>query len=131
MLVVIFVDDSCSSLSLVASFGDHSEAYFVSEAVEALKEQEGKYRLQIELEKEERKLEKTLEYQRRIENEAKEKHMAEQQKKYSSSVPKNVAEAYNVCIDDVVDDLDLQDQEKSRSQVTIERQGCGCGAVGF
>ncbi|KAL1187950.1 hypothetical protein V5N11_009264 [Cardamine amara subsp. amara] len=119
------VDSVEHSLSPVASFGDHSEADVVSEAVEALKEQEEEYRRPIELEKEERKLDKTLEYQRRIENEAKEKCMAEQQKKYSSSVPMNVAKAvYNVCIDNVVDDLDLKDQEKSISQENcIQRNG--------
>ncbi|KAL1187952.1 hypothetical protein V5N11_009265 [Cardamine amara subsp. amara] len=108
------------SLSPVASLGDHSEADVVSEAVEALKEQEEEDRRQIELEEEERKLESSLEYQRRIENEAKEKHMAEQQKKYSS-VPMNVVKAvYNVC----TDDLDLRDQEKSISQENcIQRNG--------
>jgi hypothetical protein len=101
----------------VAPVGDHSEADIVSEAVEALKEEEEEYKRQIELEEEERKLEKTLEYQRRIEDEAKEKHMAEQQKKYSSSVPMNVAKTvYNGCTDNEVDYLVLQGQEKSINQ---------------
>ncbi|GMH16830.1 hypothetical protein Nepgr_018671 [Nepenthes gracilis] len=39
----------------------------------------------IELEAEERKLEETLEYQRRIENEAKQKHVAEQRKRNAAS----------------------------------------------
>ncbi|CAH2064956.1 unnamed protein product [Thlaspi arvense] len=103
----------------VSSFGDHSDA------VEALKEQEEEYRLQTELEEEELKLENTLEYQRRIENEAKEKHIAEQQKKYSSFGPMHAAEAvYDVCRDNVVDDLDLQEQEKTVSQEDrVQRNG--------
>ncbi|CAL9247237.1 unnamed protein product [Arabidopsis halleri] len=101
----------------VASVSDYSEADVVSEAVEAIKEQEEEYKRQRELEEEERKLEKTLEYQRRIEDEAKEKHMAEQQKKYSSSVPMNVAKAvYNACTDNVVDYIDLQGHGKSINQ---------------
>lgn len=118
-LSLMYLIISCSSLPPVSSFGDHSDADVVPEAIEALKEQEEEYRRRIELEEEEIKLEKTLEYQRRIENEAKEKHIAEQQKKYSSSVPMNNAEAvYDVCRDNVVVDLDLQEQEKSVSQVT-------------
>uniref|UniRef100_A0A1J3E553 Inactive ubiquitin carboxyl-terminal hydrolase 54 n=1 Tax=Noccaea caerulescens TaxID=107243 RepID=A0A1J3E553_NOCCA len=119
------VDSTERSLPPVSSFGDHSEADVVPEAIEALKEQEEEYRRQIELEEEEIKLEKTLEYQRRIENEAKEKHIAEQQKKYSSSDPMNNAEAvYDVCRDNVVVDLDLQEQEKSVSQEDwIQRNG--------
>ncbi|XP_024013843.1 uncharacterized protein LOC18021056 isoform X2 [Eutrema salsugineum] len=119
------VDSTEHSLPSVASYGDHSEADIVSEAVEAIKEQEEENRRRIELEEEERKLEKTLEYQRRIENEAKEKHIAEQQKKNSSLVPMNVTEAvYNVCTDNVVDDLDLPEQEESISQENwIQRNG--------
>ncbi|KAJ0241687.1 hypothetical protein HA466_0210770 [Hirschfeldia incana] len=112
------VDSVENSLSPVASFCDPSEADGVPEAVEALKEQEEDYRRRIELELEEIKLEKTLEYQRRIENEAKEKHIAEQQKKYSPLVPVNVAEeVYDVCRDNIVDDLDLQEQEKFENRV--------------
>ncbi|KAF8094944.1 hypothetical protein N665_0348s0027 [Sinapis alba] len=112
------VDSVEHSLPPVASFGDPSEADVVPEAVEALKEQEEEYRRRIELELEEIKLEKTLEYQRRIENEAKEKHIAEQQKKYSPLIPMNVAEeVYDVCRDNVVDDLDIQEQEKLENRV--------------
>ncbi|CAN1179904.1 hypothetical protein LINPERPRIM_LOCUS12406 [Linum perenne] len=46
-----------------------------------LRQQEEEFRRKIELEEEERKLEETLEFQRRIENEAKLKHLAEQQHK--------------------------------------------------
>ncbi|VVB04491.1 unnamed protein product [Arabis nemorensis] len=101
----------------VVSFGDHSEAGIVSE-VGALKKQEEEYMRQVELEEEERKLEKTLEYQRKIENEAKEKHTAEQQKKYSSLVPMNVPETMDiVCTNNVVDDLCLQEQENSKNWI--------------
>lgn len=120
-LPLMYLMISCSSLPSVASFGDHSEADVVSKAVEALKEQEEEYRRQIELEEEERKLEKTLEYQRRIENEAKEKHIAEQKKKYCSLVPMDMTEAvYNDCIENFADDLDLQEHEKSINQVSIQ-----------
>lgn len=43
-----------------------------------LRQQEEELKLKIELEAEERKLEETLEYQRWLENEAKQKHLAEQ-----------------------------------------------------
>lgn len=109
---------SYSSLPPLASSGDPSEADVVPEA---LKEEEEQYRRRIELELEERKLEETLEYQRKIENEANEKHIAELQKKCSSLVPMNIAEAvYDVCRDNAVDDLELQGQEKSIIQVTVE-----------
>lgn len=48
-----------------------------------LEHHEEDFRRKIELEEEEKKLEETLELQRRIENEAKQKHLAEQQKKLS------------------------------------------------
>ncbi|XP_028784083.1 uncharacterized protein LOC114740118 isoform X2 [Neltuma alba] len=50
-----------------------------------LEQQEEEVRRKIELEEEEKKLEETLELQRRIENEAKLKHLAEQQKKSSGT----------------------------------------------
>ncbi|XP_024013421.1 uncharacterized protein LOC18021057 isoform X2 [Eutrema salsugineum] len=119
------VDSIEHSLPPVSSCGDHSEADVVPESVEALKKQEEECRRRMELEEEERKLETTLEYQRRIENEAKEKHSAEQQKKYNSLVPMNVSEAvYDDCKENVVDDLDLQNQEESVSQDNwIQRNG--------
>ncbi|KAF8087042.1 hypothetical protein N665_0601s0008 [Sinapis alba] len=114
------VDSIEDSLPPLASSGDPSEADVVSEA---LKEEEEQYRRRIELALEERKLEETLEYQRKIENEAKEKHIAEQQKKCSSLVPVNIAEAvYDVCRDNVVDDLELQEQEKSISQENLSQR---------
>ncbi|CAH8351983.1 unnamed protein product [Eruca vesicaria subsp. sativa] len=116
------VDSVEHSLPSVASFGAPSEADVFPEAVEALKEQEEEFRRRIELELEEIKLEETLEYQRRIENEAKEKHIAEQQKKYSSLVTTTSgAEAvHDICSDD----LDLHEQEKSKSQENlVQRNG--------
>jgi hypothetical protein len=111
------------SLLSVASFGDHSEADVVSEAIEALSDEEEEYRRCNELEEEERKLAKTLEYQRRIENEAKEKHIAEQKKKYSCSDPMNVTEAvYDDCIENFFDDADLQEQEKPINQEKWNKQ---------
>lgn len=44
----------------------------------------------IELEAEERKLEETLEYQRRIENEAKLRHLAEQHKRAAKTIQENI-----------------------------------------
>ena len=50
-------------------------------------EQEEELRRRVQLEAEERKLEETLEYQRRIEEETKQKHLAEQfRSTYASSV---------------------------------------------
>ncbi|CAN0903480.1 hypothetical protein LINGRAHAP2_LOCUS22584 [Linum grandiflorum] len=58
-----------------------------------LRQQEEEFRRKIELEEEERKLEETLEFQRRIENEAKLKHLAEQQNKRAyKTFPDNVVE---------------------------------------
>ncbi|KAJ4960996.1 hypothetical protein NE237_020906 [Protea cynaroides] len=54
--------------------------------------QEEEFSRIIELEAEERKLEETLEYQRRIENEAKQKHLAEQHKKACGTISEDVAE---------------------------------------
>ncbi|CAH9144076.1 unnamed protein product [Cuscuta epithymum] len=51
----------------------------------SVSQEEEEQKRRVELEAEERKLEETLEYQRRIENEAKLKHLAEQHKKVSST----------------------------------------------
>ncbi|XP_010550646.1 PREDICTED: uncharacterized protein LOC104821450 [Tarenaya hassleriana] len=110
----LFNNDSVEHRSSpVASYNDHSKAEGVSGAVDTLKEEDEEYRRKIELEEEARKLEETLEYQRQIENEAKQKHLAEQQKKYNSPVPLKDADA---AYDTVSDDLDVQEQEKSISE---------------
>ncbi|KAJ8536431.1 hypothetical protein K7X08_034832 [Anisodus acutangulus] len=57
---------------------------------DSLNEQEEAYRRRIELEAEERKLEETLEYQRRMENEAKLKHLAEQTKRTAKTCPGSI-----------------------------------------
>ncbi|KAF2316004.1 hypothetical protein GH714_040799 [Hevea brasiliensis] len=76
----------------VASDGDPDSEIPFSVSGEDLKQQEEECRRKIELEAEERKLEETLEYQRRIENEAKLKHLAEQQhKKSNQTFPEKVA----------------------------------------
>ncbi|KAM7272212.1 hypothetical protein ACFE04_026875 [Oxalis oulophora] len=70
----------------LASDGEHqaSEAA-VSMKSDDFKQEEEEFRRQMELEAEERKLEETLEYQRRIEEEAKQKHLASQHNKSSHS----------------------------------------------
>ena len=57
-----------------------------------LKQQEDEFRHKVELEAEERKLEETLEYQRRIEEAAKQKHLAEQFKNATGTSPHNLVE---------------------------------------
>ncbi|XP_059443773.1 uncharacterized protein LOC132175749 isoform X2 [Corylus avellana] len=101
----------------VASDGDHQDSEIVvSENGHYLIQQEEEFRLKFELEEEERKLEETLEYQRRIENEAKQKHLAEQHKKSTRTCTEKVSEGlqdfYSVpCVDDqdVHEQLNTQD----------------------
>ncbi|XP_057443061.1 uncharacterized protein LOC130734595 isoform X2 [Lotus japonicus] len=71
--------------------------YLDSEMVVSMKgddldPQEEEFRRKIELEKEEKKLEETLEFQRRIENEAKQRHLAGQQKKSSGTYLEKLAD---------------------------------------
>ncbi|XP_052181152.1 uncharacterized protein LOC127794247 [Diospyros lotus] len=72
-----------SASSPDASSGDHLDSEILVSvcAADALKQEEEEFRRRMELEEEERKLEETLEYQRRMENEAKLKHLAQQHKK--------------------------------------------------
>ncbi|KAK7330409.1 hypothetical protein VNO77_24603 [Canavalia gladiata] len=65
-----------------SDFQDHEVVFMNGDDLEQLEEE---VRRKIELEEEEKKLEETLEFQRRIENEAKQKHLAEQQKKSSGT----------------------------------------------
>ncbi|XP_057419688.1 uncharacterized protein LOC130713885 isoform X2 [Lotus japonicus] len=67
----------------VAPDSDFQDHEVVSMNGDDLEQHEDEFRRKIELEEEEKKLEETLEFQRRIENEAKQKHLAEQQKKSS------------------------------------------------
>lgn len=76
---------------------------------EDIKQQEEEYRRKIELEEDARKLEETLEYQRRIENEA--KHLAEQQKRASGMIVENGIEGFTrVTIKPGVVDTSLYEQ---------------------
>lgn len=71
--------------------GDILEHDYVASG-DYLKQQEEELKLRVELEAEERKLEETLEYQRRIEDEAKQKHLAEQLKNSTVTSPNNKTE---------------------------------------
>lgn len=62
---------------------------------DSLNEQE--YRHAIELKAEERMLEETLEYQRRIENEAKLKHLDEQTKRTTKTCPGSIDAVMRAC----------------------------------
>lgn len=89
----MFHDEAVDSVSFpVAHDGDHPDSEIVVTVNgDELKQQEEELR-RIELEEEERKLEETLEYQRRIENEAKQKLLAEQQKKATQAYSEKVAD---------------------------------------
>lgn len=85
----VFIDPSFCRMSVFASNVSHPDLETVAgTAIESNNQEE--LRRKIELEAEERKLEETLDYQRRIENEAKQKHLAEQHKK-SAAVSEEVA----------------------------------------
>ncbi|XP_065876837.1 uncharacterized protein [Euphorbia lathyris] len=86
----------------VSSDGGHQDSdNLLLENGDYLKQQEEEFRLKIELEAEERKLEETLEYQRRIENAAKLKLLAEQQfKKSKQTFPEKMpGESHDICLD--------------------------------
>lgn len=75
----------CSSDSVAPDNGHQDSEVPVSMSGDDLEQQKEEFRRKIELEEEEKKLEETLELQRQIENEAKQKHLAEQQKKSSGT----------------------------------------------
>lgn len=79
------------------------------------------YKLKIELEAEEKMLKETLEYQRRIENEAKLKHLAEQHKKAVTTLPEKMpAEVIpDACLSHE-EDQDTNEQQKSTKKVIAE-----------
>lgn len=60
------------------------------ESGDNLKQLEEEIRRKIELEAEERKLEETLEYQRQLENEAKQKLLAEQRRRIAVATSQDV-----------------------------------------
>lgn len=110
----------CSSFPVVCD-GDHpdSEAA-ISVNGDELKQQEEELRRRIEIEEEERKLEETLEYQRRIENEAKQKHLAERQKKVTQAYPKKVADGlHDGYLESSSVDSGVHKQFKPSAQVDI------------
>lgn len=75
----------------------------------------------MELEAEERKLEEALEYQRQIENEAKERQLAEQQKKLTQTQWKKATEEFPnsmVDLEPLVDDYEEVTQLKLSGQAT-------------
>ncbi|KAJ6760576.1 INACTIVE UBIQUITIN CARBOXYL-TERMINAL HYDROLASE 53-LIKE [Salix purpurea] len=94
------------------SFPDPSDVDFpdsqsrLSVSDDDLKQQEEEFRWKTEIEEEERMLEESLEYQRRIENEAKQKHLAEQQhKKTNRTFPEKLSGGLqNCCSDSASDD---------------------------
>ncbi|OVA09096.1 Ubiquitin carboxyl-terminal hydrolases family 2 [Macleaya cordata] len=83
-----------------------------------LSQQEEELRRKIELEAEERKLEETLEYQRRIENEAKQKHLAELQKKASGRMLENVAAGFSAESKPMVCDSNAPEQLRNCKPVS-------------
>ncbi|CAA0836080.1 Ubiquitin carboxyl-terminal hydrolase-related protein [Striga hermonthica] len=85
---------------------------------DALRLQEEEYKHTIELEAEERKLEETLEYQRRIENEAKQKHLAEQHKKYLRAAEKQTepVAVSHAHFQSYTDDKDASDLSTNRKK---------------
>ncbi|KAF8378375.1 hypothetical protein HHK36_029714 [Tetracentron sinense] len=112
---------SCCSRFQIASDGDHSDfGIIVSVSGDDFTQQEEEYIRKTELEAEERKLEETLEYQRQIENEAKQKHLAELQKKASGTIPEKVAEAFSVVyLNPCVDDPDVHEQLRHCKPVSM------------
>lgn len=110
----------------VASDGDHQDSESVVSANgHDLMQQEEEFRLKFELEEEERKLEETLEYQRWIENEAKQKQLAEQQKKSTRAYTEKVAEGlHDVYLKAGADDQDVHEKLKPCTQDhSVERDG--------
>ncbi|KAK8686155.1 hypothetical protein V6N13_125182 [Hibiscus sabdariffa] len=101
--------------SSVVSDGDHLASEVVSLNSDDLKQQEEELRRKTELEAEERKLEETLEYQRRIENEAKQKQLAEQNKKTNQAYAKNAAYTLQDAYSET-GDLDIQEHLAPRNR---------------
>ncbi|TYI90186.1 hypothetical protein E1A91_D03G103500v1 [Gossypium mustelinum] len=113
----ILTDETAEQVSLaVASDGDHLGSEVVSVNSDDLKQQEEELRRKIELEAEERKLEETLEYQRRIENVAKQKHLAEQNKKTNQAYAKNARDGLHDAYLEV-GDLDIKEHLARRNGV--------------
>ncbi|XVF54239.1 hypothetical protein PTKIN_Ptkin05aG0164500 [Pterospermum kingtungense] len=112
------LDETAEQVSLtVTSDADHLDSEVVYVNCDDSNLQEDEFRHKIQLEAEERKLEETLEYQRRIENEAKQKHLAEQQKKTNEAFAEKAADGLNDAYLEP-SDLDIQDHLAIRNKVT-------------
>ncbi|KAJ0106477.1 hypothetical protein Patl1_17879 [Pistacia atlantica] len=114
-------DETSERVSYPESDGDHPDSETgVSVNGDDLKLLEEEFRRKIELEAEERKLEETLEYQRRMEHEAKLKHLAEQNKRSAQTFPANVTEGVcDVYLDHGADDLELHEPIKPLTPVHL------------
>ncbi|XWS37423.1 hypothetical protein CRYUN_Cryun19dG0041800 [Craigia yunnanensis] len=106
----------------VTSAVDHLDSEVVSVNGDDLKLQEQEFRRKIELQAEERMLEETLEHQRRIENEAKQKDLAEQHKKINQAFAEKVANEFH---DAYLEsgDLDIQEHLAIRNKVVNSLDG--------
>lgn len=106
-----------------SEFQDHE---VVSMNDDDLEHHEEEFRRKIELEEEEKKLEETLELQRRIENEAKQKHLAEQQKKLSGTCLEEMTDKLQDCqLKTVPDGLDVQEHIRLPMQEQLAKEN-GC-----
>lgn len=91
-----FHDETAEHLEFAASNAGKLVDLDATTAGNNLEEDEEELKRKMELEEEERKLEETLEYQRRIEYEAKQKHLAEQLKNSSWNHPGTFQESFAV-----------------------------------
>ncbi|WJX89925.1 hypothetical protein P8452_71879 [Trifolium repens] len=103
-----------------SDFQDHEVVYMNDDDLEHHEEE---FRRKIELEEEEKKLEETLELQRRIENEAKQKHLAEQQKKLSGTCVEEVTDKLQDCqLKPVADGSDAQEHGRLPMQEQLAKE---------
>ncbi|CAK8563119.1 unnamed protein product [Lathyrus sativus] len=115
----------CSS-DLVSPDSDFQDHEVISMNDVDLEHHEEEFRRKIELEEEEKKLEETLELQRRIENEAKQKHLAEQQKKLSGTCVEELSDKFQGCqLKPVVDGSDAQEYGRLPMQEQLGKEN-GC-----
>ncbi|KAH7661912.1 Ubiquitinyl hydrolase 1 protein [Dioscorea alata] len=92
---------------------------------EHFNQQEEDLRRKVEIEEEERKLEETLEYQRRIENEAKQRHLAERSRRDVEVPRSNAVEGQcNVLLDHSVDQIHQKGGLHVYDEETMENSSC-------
>ena len=98
-----------------------------------LEQLEEEFRRKIELEEEEKKLEETLEFQRRIENEAKQRHLAEQQKRSSGFYLEVEEDLQDFQTKAVTDSLDSYKHVRETMQIGISlfSFSCSCRETEF